>query len=97
MPAEINQSVIMESPALVGSYETYKAAIARLEAVQAKQTFQLVWRLRLNVLLVEATMILMKLLVLLQEKLYMTVKSSITKSAGCNFKLNANVQITSIV
>ena len=39
VPAEINQSVIMESPALVGSYETYKAAIARLEAVQAKADF----------------------------------------------------------
>lgn len=39
IPLEIDQSVMLRSPALVGGYETYKAAIARLEAVQAKADF----------------------------------------------------------
>jgi outer membrane protein TolC len=39
IPSEITQAVVLGSPALVGGYESYKAAISRLEAVQAKADF----------------------------------------------------------
>lgn len=39
IPSEITQAVVLGSPALVGGYESYKAAISRLEAVRAKADF----------------------------------------------------------
>ena len=39
IPPEIGQAVVLRSPALVGGYERYKAAVSRLEAVQAKADF----------------------------------------------------------
>jgi adhesin transport system outer membrane protein len=39
IPSEITQTVVLGSPALVGGYDNYKAAISRLEAVQAKADF----------------------------------------------------------
>ena len=39
IPSEISQDIVLGSPALVGGYEGYKAAIARLEAVHAKADF----------------------------------------------------------
>jgi adhesin transport system outer membrane protein len=39
IPSEINQSIALGSPALVGGYENYKAAISRLDAVRAKADF----------------------------------------------------------
>ena len=39
VPLKLNQSVVLKSPALVGGYENYIAAIARLGAVQAKADF----------------------------------------------------------
>ena len=39
VPSEITQAVVLGSPALVGGYESYKAAISRLEAVLAKADY----------------------------------------------------------
>jgi outer membrane protein TolC len=39
IPSEITQAVVLGSPALVGGYEGYNAAISRLEAVRAKADF----------------------------------------------------------
>jgi outer membrane protein TolC len=41
IPEDIGESAVIVSPALVGGYESYRAAIARLEAVRSKADFSI--------------------------------------------------------